>query len=537
MKRSLPPLPSLLQQQHLAKDLHKAWRARDPGALRRIREAHPRFGRSSDADIAACAFKLADAQLAIAREYGLESWPKLRLKIDRIRWVKQNEGAVELARAAARGDHAAARRIIRADPRLIGVDLAENNEHQALHYAVRNRDVQMVSLLLEAGANPRRGVYPVRDSTTPCAIAEDRGFGEVLSVIADHEARHGAKTSPPYQPRTAPAPTPLERAVADGDLAAVRDGHQRDPALIRPEHGACGLLTIATKHDRREMVRLLLDLGCDPDDRHQIAWMQAPTFSAGQPLWSAADLCRYDCAELLLSRGADPNAAAYGSGDAMSRAYNNRDRRMIDLLRAHGGEVPFWLAVSEGDLEMTREKLAADEEVDDFVLSSAICGGNPAVVALCLDRRPPTPGNSHGLLWNCMRLWRLQGHRKFKDVDPEVYVEIMRLLLDRGASANALGRWDYTPLHDCVHAGAHGVKFAALLMDRGAQLDVRDEEILSTPLGWAARWGREDLVRLYLDHGARTNLPDDEPWATPLAWATKKGHAAIAALLQERGAT
>jgi len=59
----------------------------------------------------------------------------------------------------------------------------------------------------------------------------------------------------------------------------------------------------------------------------------------------------------------------------------------------------------------------------------------------------------------------------------------------------------------------------------------------STPLAWACRWGREELVRLLLEHGARAKEPDAEPWATPLAWAAKMGYPAITALLREKGAS
>ena len=44
--------------------------------------------------------------------------------------------------------------------------------------------------------------------------------------------------------------------------------------------------------------------------------------------------------------------------------------------------------------------------------------------------------------------------------------------------------------------------FATAALDAGARLDIRDELLESTPLGWACRWGRVGIVRLLLDRGA-----------------------------------
>ncbi len=63
-------------------------------------------------------------------------------------------------------------------------------------------------------------------------------------------------------------------------------------------------------------------------------------------------------------------------------------------------------------------------------------------------------------------------------------------------------------------------------------MDLRDDLLKSTPPGWACRWGREELVRLFLDRGADPVEADAEPWATPLAWAEKKGHDRVLALLK-----
>jgi ankyrin repeat protein len=75
------------------------------------------------------------------------------------------------------------------------------------------------------------------------------------------------------------------------------------------------------------------------------------------------------------------------------------------------------------------------------------------------------------------------------------------------------------------------VAFATMLLDAGAKLDIRDNLLKSTPLGWACRWGRVELVKLLLDRGADPWEVDAEPWATPRAWAEKKNHAAVLAIL------
>jgi hypothetical protein len=62
---------NLEQQRKLAKELIRAARAGDETAVARIRAVRP------DAGAQPRSLKLADAQLAVAREAGFDSWPKL----------------------------------------------------------------------------------------------------------------------------------------------------------------------------------------------------------------------------------------------------------------------------------------------------------------------------------------------------------------------------------------------------------------------------------------------------------------------------
>lgn len=79
------PLPANLrlnQLKHQAKDLLTAHRARALDAIQRIREFHPRFHDVTNGSICDAPFKLSDAQLTIAREYGFPSWPRLKTHIE-----------------------------------------------------------------------------------------------------------------------------------------------------------------------------------------------------------------------------------------------------------------------------------------------------------------------------------------------------------------------------------------------------------------------------------------------------------------------
>ena len=108
----------------------------------------------------------------------------------------------------------------------------------------------------------------------------------------------------------------------------------------------------------------------------------------------------------------------------------------------------------------------------------------------------------------------------------------------RGRVSDGFG---LTILHSVAGSREHvtadeRVAFATALLDAGARLDRRDHRLESTPLGWACRWGRTELVRLFLARGADPVEADAQPWAKPLAWARRGGHGDIERELLKGGA-
>ena len=263
----------------------------------------------------------------------------------------------------------------------------------------------------------------------------------------------------------------------------------------------------------------------------------------------------------LLERGADPNGGAESSGTAMSAAINRENWDALSLMASYGGQIPDYTDLNdvaqEGieavygtalplkyyvDTEDT-ETLSARFAEDASLVREALhismgsyLGFREKVLRLCLDWDPDGAKTVH-----CNELINNLGR-----IEEEKLLDPFRWLKEAGMTPNDPNWMRVTPLHllalGATHHGTDGreyrphPKMMTLFIEHGADLDARDEEYLSTPLGWAARWGRTEAVTLLLERGAKTNLPHDPVWATPLAWAQKKGHEEVAEILRNNRA-
>jgi len=520
--RRLPRQPNLPQLRKQAKDLLDAYRRGDPAAAAEVhrfeRAPHPAH------------FALADAQRVLARAYGFDSWPKLKAFADGVT-VRR------LASAVKAGDVAQVRRLLTARPELVHLDLAGDDEHRALHYAVLRRDPAMVRLLMQHGADARKGIFPHRDATSAYALARDREYTDIVAILEEEERKRRPADASLDEPASPVEPHPLADAVAQGDAMRVREMVEADRALLATHGGwrRGGVLSLAVARGQLAIVELLLNLGGDPNEPVLVEDLEEPVVSYGQPLWSAVDLGHFDIARLLLERGADPNANLYASGWPLDRAYRNGDLAMKRLLLAHGARPKPWTVALAHDVEAARQMLAvaSEEETARELAWSAACNGCPEILELALPHLA-WPGDDPRWNWVLIQPPRSAG----AESAGEPYFACMRLLLAHGVDPNVSARFGQTPLH--FIAARHTltetvrVRFAGMLLDAGARFDVRDELLRSTPLGWACRWGREDMVELLLARGAPVEEAGADGWATPLAWARKMNHQRIVARLSRK---
>jgi ankyrin repeat protein len=310
-------------------------------------------------------------------------------------------------------------------------------------------------------------------------------------------------------------------AASIGDTQRVRELLNQDPSLVNrvSEYvsyyvGSGSPLKNAAARGHIEIVRLLLDRGADPNLREEGI---APH---GHALYAAVVSGHHAIAKLLLEHGAYPNPEVESSADALSRAIANSDSAMIELLCSYGAARAVHLLAYYGDVQTGAAVFATNPALadDPEALSNAAGEGHEPFLRLLLRYQPNLPKRVTFPYWSVGAKTRA----------------LNELLFAYGMDPSQPDWLGITPLHHFARKG--DVDNATLFMDHGADLHARDEDICSTPLGWAAKFGQSLMVELLLRHGANPNVPDDPPWATPLAWARRRGHREIVALLERHGA-
>ena len=527
--RLLRDQPDLDQLKRQAKELLEDFRRGSEAAVAEVR-THYRGAHAGR-------FALHDAQLVIARSYGFDSWPKLRAYVD---------GATvnSLADAVRARDFTRVSAMLKIRPELVNMELAENDERSALHFAVLDRSSAMVRLLMRSGANARKGIYPHRAATTALTLATERGYDEIVAIITDEERQRDR------QQRSPDASSPPEKPAAANDeaIAAVRHG---DVEWLRARHAegllvnaiadSGGLLTAAVENNQPDVLAFLLDLGFDPNERKRLEDIEQIVYSAGFPLWRCAALGSEAMAELLLKRGANPNVHVYASGSPVYSAYRHRQPAMIALFKRYGGIVGADIAGLYRETDVARQMIEDEARgplpegmvspgrtLAEDLLDYGSCGGDAEIVRMALGRIDWPRGDER---W----FWML-GRSLETDANGGSHLECFRQVLQR-SGPHSIGRFGRTMLHEVAAQRSpmtadEAVSFATLLLDAGARLDIRDDLLKSTPLGWACRWGHIDLARLLIERGADFVERDADGWATPRAWAEKMGRPAISALLQ-----
>jgi ankyrin repeat protein len=306
---------------------------------------------------------------------------------EEIRHARTNQEAAStlnafeaLRQAIFKGRAAEAVALMEADPALIGA--CDVDGITPLHLAAWKHDSTLVGWLLDSGASPvdlasrsdprcddlpKSGKTPLDFAAIVAGWAPEgiASFFYFMENVHVNPARFYETARLLFEKGAELTP---RAAVALGDREAVLRMH-REGRLPNETHiFRGGLLGIAVRVNRFDMVATLLDLGLDPNEFDGGE-------SSGMPLWFASMCGRHEIAELLLTRGADVDAVVCACGDSMGRAEDERGIRA-----SRGGAMQ-----ARGDAARRRRL------VDDPRFAAAI---DAARLGLALGGDParPTPG-------------------------------------------------------------------------------------------------------------------------------------------------
>ena len=359
-KRHLPVYPNLQQLKNQAKDLLRAFREQNVEAVGEFKSFHPRVHEVSNP-------KLSDAQLVLARSYGVPSWPRLVL-------------ACEMTDAIHRDDLEAVKDLITKHPELLFEDArgVSSNWGPPMSYAANLGRDDIIQMLAAAGAKDiqhafdraclqgkletARWLHLHGAQLVPgivmgaCETQNAAGLALLLELGAELSDEGGNHLAPPAMilETYSRNPTGKHRCLA---LMVEQGVSIPDTPVMALHLGRTDLLASHLQRDPDLLARRFsyrdiypLELGCHDDES---LGLHGTTLDGTTLLHLSIDFDEMETAVWLMDHGADVNAPAEVDADGfgghtpifnavVSQAHTcgrQRDASMLQLLLKNGADV------------------------------------------------------------------------------------------------------------------------------------------------------------------------------------------------------
>lgn len=352
----------------------------------------------------------------------------------------------------------------------------------------------------------------------------------------------GCRGGEAYGTATPPQPAPAAYCAMDVDgetdsnhdtalTLACAGGHEDLVELLlsrgadiehRDKKGFTPLILAATA-GHEKIVEILLNHGADIEAQSER--------TKDTPLSLACSGGRYEVVELILSRGANKEHRNVSDYTPLSLAASGGYVNIIRLLLTHQAEInsrtgsklgisPLMLAAMNGHTAAVRLLLDCGSDINaqietnrNTALTLACFQGRHEVVSLLLDRKANVEHRAK------------TGLTPLMEAASGGYVEVGRVLLDKGADVNAPPVPSSRDTALTIAADKGHTKFVELLLQRRAAVEVKNKKG-NSPLWLAANGGHLAVVEMLYAASADIDSQDNRKVSCLMA-AFRKGHTKV----------
>jgi uncharacterized protein len=400
-----------------------------------------------------------------------------------------------VADAAMNGDAETVRAMLKQG---VDANAAQGDGMTALHWAARKDRVDLVQMLLYAGANmkatTRLGGY------MPLHLAAKNGNGAAIEVLIKGGADPDATT--------ATGATPLMLAAASGSAGAVRILLDRGADINARENAMQqNALMFAAAYNRLEVVHALLEAGADVKATSKVTDLYA---------FSREERRRPDQTGAEPQVSPEPAESPAPSAPGRQKAPQKPqiagvDRQFLynELVAYQGGLAPLHIAVRHGYGNVAKALLDAGADVNQLsgdrttpILMATINGHFDLADVLLEKGADPNLASENGVT-PLYAVLNVQWAPKALYPQPRAYqqqalshIDFMQRLLAKGADPNAR-------LTKKVWYSGYNFDLAGV------------DEIGATPFWRAAYASDVDAMRLLVAHGADPYIPTSKPAGRP----------------------
>lgn len=441
-----------------------------------------------------------------------------------------------LHQAVRLGDFEYVREIIKAAPGSVNAKTLSGGT--PLMAATMAKDLDMIKLLLEAGADP---LAEDNDYRTAISLGVSIKFKEGIDLLLEHGADINMVT------QTFSGDSMLHQAIPSAEAEMIDFLISRGAAIDAVNKSGMTPLHVAVENNRLDVVRLLVNKGASIENKNQDAF---------SPLHLAVEKGFLDIAVFFLDQGADIKTKDRRRFTPLHSAVMLGNAEMVKLLiersadiafKDKEGRTPLHLAAETGNMNIAQQLVDKGSDIEAVdrekrtPLFYSIMNDHSAVMDYLLSKGAnfeARDSDERTPIITALYHQRLNIARKLAEIGADTNIidrfgrtalfassendtpEMTQWLVSLNMDLNARDNTDWTPLHAAAERGC--METVEWLVQKGAEVNAQDKQG-RTPLHVASRRGHIMIVKALTSGGADIRAADNEG-RLPLHVSAAAGH-------------